>query len=55
MRWRVWRKPEPCRYCSALEAVIHVKVTGNHSIWACRQHTDEALDDIIRYWREVGS
>lgn len=55
MRWRIWRKPEPCRYCNTLESVVRIKVTGNHAIWVCRQHTDNALDDIIRHWKEVGS
>lgn len=55
MRWRVWRKPEPCQYCQALERVIRIKVTGSHVIWVCHEHTDDALDDIIKQWKGNGS
>lgn len=52
--WEMLRRSKMCRYCPGDQTpgVARVKV-GSVDIWVCREHVDNALDDVIRYWNEV--
>lgn len=52
--WDLLRKSKMCRWCpdDSTWKTLRLKV-GSVDVWVCRNHTDEALDEVIEYWKEV--
>lgn len=43
-----------CRWCTPkdIPGILHVQA-ATVDVWVCREHTDNALDEVIRHWNEV--
>ena len=52
--WEVFRKSKMCRWCPGDETPGTRRVKAAQvDVWVCEAHIDNALDDVIRYWKEV--
>lgn len=52
--WDALRKLKMCRWCPGDKTIGTLRVrTKNVDVWVCREHTDQALDEVIRCWKEI--